>query len=242
MSSRITCEVRDWAPVTVVRVHGNLDLGTMRTVRRVLDRCLSAQPDALVVDLAEATVRDQLALSVFAATARRAADWPAVPVVLCAPPPEAARWLAESSAARVLPVRRDCAEATRVAQGAVAPRLRTRLEPVAEACRRARELVGEACARWNVPEAAGPASLVLSELVGNVVRHARTPMNVTLTLRRPYLHVAVEDGSRARARAGRPQARDEGGRGLLLVRELAQRWGCVPAGEGKVVWAAVPAN
>ncbi|MER7459165.1 ATP-binding protein [Micromonospora sp. NPDC126480] len=242
MPSRITCEVRDWAPVTVVRLYGDLDLGTMRAVRRVLDRCLSAQPDALVVDLAEVTVRDQLALSIFAATARRAADWPAVPVVLCAPPPEAAAWLARSSAARVLPVRRDCAEATQAARRAAAPRLRARLEPVAEACRRARDLVGDACARWNVPEAAGPASLVLSELVGNVVRHARTPMNVTLTLRRPYLHVAVEDGSRARARAVRPDLRDEGGRGLLLVREVAQRWGCVPAGEGKVVWAAVPAN
>ena len=165
-----------------------------------------------------------------------------MPVVLCAPPPDAAAWLAESNATGVLPVRRDCDEATRAARKAAAPRLRARLEPVAEACRRARELVGDACARWNVPEAAGPASVVLSELVGNVVRHARTPMNVTLTLRRPYLHVAVEDGSRARAREVRPDLQDEGGRGLLLVRELAQRWGCVPAGTGKVVWAAVPAN
>lgn len=242
MPSRITCEVRDWAPVTVVRLHGGLDLDSMRAVRKVLERCLSTEPEALVVDLADVTVRDRLALSVFAATARRAADWPAVPVILCAPPAEAATWLAESSLARLLPVRRDCAEATQAARTAAGPRLRARLEPVAEACRRARELVGDACARWNVPEAAGPASLVLSELVGNVVRHAHTPMQVTLTLRHPYLHVAVQDGSRARARAGRPDARDEGGRGLLLVRELAQRWGCVPAGEGKVVWATLPAN
>ncbi|MEW2382344.1 ATP-binding protein [Micromonospora sp. NPDC047707] len=242
MPSRITCEVRDWAPVTVVRLYGGLDLGSMRAVRTVLDRCLSTQPDALVVDLAGVTVRDRLALSVFATTARRAADWPAVPMVVCAPPPEAARWLAESTLARVLPVRQDCAEATHEARRAVAPRLRTRLEPVAEACRLARELVGDACARWNVPGAAGPASLVLSELVGNVVRHAHTPMQVTLTLRRPYLHVAVQDGSRSPARAGRPDLRAEGGRGLLLVRELAERWGCVPAGAGKAVWATVAAN
>ncbi|RKN48615.1 ATP-binding protein [Micromonospora endolithica] len=242
MPSRITCEVRDWSPVTVVRLHGGLDLGTMRAVHTVLDRCLSTQPDALVIDLADVTVRDELALSVFAATARRAADWPGVPVVLCSPPPAAATWLAESTACRVVPVRRDCAEATRVANAAAAPRLRARFEPVAGACRRAREMVGEACARWNLPEAAGPASLVLSELVGNVVRHAGTPMQVTLTLRRPYLHLAVVDGNPAGARAVRPDPRAEGGRGLMLVRELAQRWGSMPAGEGKVVWATLPAN
>ncbi|MCI4061047.1 ATP-binding protein [Micromonospora sp. R77] len=100
----------------------------------------------------------------------------------------------------------------------------------------------DACGRWNVPELAGPASLVLSELVGNVVRHAGTPMQVTLTLRRPYLQLAVADGSRraACAATGR-DLRAEGGRGLLLVRELTQRWGSAPAGDGKVVWALLPA-
>ncbi|MCO1594207.1 STAS domain-containing protein [Micromonospora sp. RHAY321] len=242
MSSRMTCEVRDAAPVAIVRLAGPLDLGTMRTVHRALDDALATQPEALVVDLAEVTVRDRLALSVFAATARRAEEWPAVPVVLCAPPPAAARWLTETSACRVVPVSPDCDEATRMAGAATSPRLRVRLEPVAEACRRAREMVTDACARWNLPDAAGPAALVLSELVGNVVRHAGTPMQVTVTLRRPYLHLAVVDGSRAAARAGGADLRAEGGRGLLLVRELAQRWGSVPAGQGKAVWAMLPAT
>ncbi|WP_243715474.1 ATP-binding protein [Micromonospora sp. KC207] len=67
---------------------------------------------------------------------------------------------------------------------------------------------------------------MLSELVGNVVRHAGTPMTVTLTLRRPYLQVAVADDSRAAARVGAaPDPRAEGGRGLLLVREPTQALG-----------------
>jgi two-component sensor histidine kinase len=164
-------------------------------------------------------------------------------MVLSAPPPEAAAWLTETTACRVVPVRRDCAEATALAGAVAAPRLRARLEPVAGACRRARELVAEACAGWNIPELAGPASLVLSELVGNVVRHAGTPMQVTLTLCRPYLRVAVMDGSPADARVVTDRdLRAEGGRGLMLVRELAQRWGSAPAGAGKVVWAMLPAN
>ena len=109
-----------------------------------------------MVDLAGVTVADRLALSVFAATARQAADWPAVPVVLCSPPPDAAAWLAQSTACRVVPVRQDCAEATRLAGATAAPRLRARLEPVAGACRRARELVGDACSRWNLPRPGRP--------------------------------------------------------------------------------------
>ncbi|RIV41362.1 ATP-binding protein [Micromonospora radicis] len=242
MASRITCEVRDGSPVSVVRVAGTLDLTTTREVYAVLDRCLAGQPDALVVDLTDLSSPDQLAVAVFAAAARRAADWPVVPMVLCAPDPVLAARLARSTVCRVVPVRRSCAEATRVAGAWAVPRLRASLEPVAAACRRARELVTDACARWDLPEAVGPASIVLSELVGNVVRHAGTPMQVTVTLRRPWLHLAVVDGSREAVEPGRPGLRDEGGRGLLLVRELAERWGCAPAGDGKAVWATLAAN
>ncbi|WBB81171.1 ATP-binding protein [Micromonospora sp. WMMD882] len=241
MSRQLTYQVREDPPVTVVRFAGTLDRSTMTTAQRALDRCLAAQPDALVVDLARLAVRDRSALSVFGAAARQAADWPAVPMVLCAPPPEAASWLAADARCPVVPVRRDYAEATREVRDVATPRLRVRLQPVADACRRARELTQDACGRWNVPQLVGPTSLVLSELVGNVVRHAGTPMQVTLTLRRPYLHVAVADGSRAAARPASPGPDVPGGRGLLLVRELTQRWGTAPAGDGKVVWALLPA-
>ncbi|QKW14830.1 ATP-binding protein [Verrucosispora sp. NA02020] len=241
MASRIICEVDDAAAVTVVRLAGTLDLTTTRTAYRVLDRCLADQPDALVVDLSGLRVDHPLAVSVFVAAARRAAGWPVVPMVLCAPGPAAAP-LTESTACRVVPMRGSCDEATRVAGASAVPRLRVRLEPVAAACRRARELVVDACARWNLPEAVGPASVVLSELVGNVVRHAGTPMQVTVTLRRPWLHLAVVDGSSTPAEEGRSGHHDEGGRGLLLVRELADRWGSAPAGDGKAVWATLAAN
>ncbi|GIJ09546.1 ATP-binding protein [Micromonospora andamanensis] len=242
MASRITCQVDDGAHVTVVRLAGTLDMTSMRQAYAHLEACLARQPDALVVDLSGLAVREHLAVSVFAAAARRAAGWPVVPLVLCAPRPDAAVCLAETTACRVVPVRDNCDEASRVADATAVTRLRLRLDPVAAACRRARELVADACARWNLPEAVGPASVVLSELVGNVVRHAGTPMQVTVTLRRPWLHLAVVDGSSAAVLPGESGQRDEGGRGLLLVRELADRWGSAPAGDGKAVWATLPAN
>ncbi|MEH1016038.1 STAS domain-containing protein [Micromonospora sp. CPCC 206060] len=213
MPSRITCQVHDEPPVTVVRVAGSLDLTTTRQVHRVLQRCLTAQPDALIVDLAGLRIADPLALSVFAAAARQAAEWPAVPVVLCDPPTETAQRLTETTACRTLPVHRNCAEATRLARRSAAPRMWARLEPVAGACRRARELAAQACERWNLPDLVGPVSLVLTELVGNVVRHAGTPMDVTLTLRPPYLHLAVADRCGTAVRPRTPGSHAEGDAG-----------------------------
>ncbi|WP_161215411.1 ATP-binding protein, partial [Streptomyces sp. SID69] len=33
---------------------------------------------------------------------------------------------------------------------------------------------------------------------------------------------------------------DEGGRGLLLVAQLTQRWGSRHTGDGKTIWAELP--
>lgn len=241
MTSRVECEVDDGSSVTVVRLTGLLDLTTTRRVHATLQRCLANQPDALVVDLSQVDVRDRLALSVFAAVARQAAVWPDVPVVVCGPGDDTARWLDRPSTRVGIGVRQSCADAIREARRRVAtPRLQLRLEPVTGACRRARDLAGDACRRWNLPNLAGPSRLVLSELVGNVVRHAGTPMEVSLTLRRPFLHIAVTDGSPKPVATGEPGPLTEGGRGLLLVRDLAQRWGTLPTGDGKVVWAILP--
>ena len=44
------------------------------------------------------------------------------------------------------------------------------------AARQARELVTEACARWELTDLVGPACTIVTELVNNVVVHAQTPM------------------------------------------------------------------
>ena len=238
MASPVICQVNDESPVTIVRLSGSLDMTTTGRVHAALQTCLAAQPDALVVDLTPLVVEEPLALAVFAAVARQAAEWPGVPVVLCARSGETARRLAQSAVCRLVPVRRTCAEALHDARRRdPASRLRARFEPVADACRRARNLATEACERWRLPDLAEPARVVLSELVGNVVRHAQTPMDVTLTLRRPLLHIAVRDGCADGPRTGAAGPDDEGGRGLMVIREFAYRWGSLPMGDGKVVWA-----
>jgi anti-sigma regulatory factor (Ser/Thr protein kinase) len=103
--------------------------------------------------------------------------------------------------------------------------------PVTGAARRARDVVTQACVQWDLPRLVGPASLVVTELVSNVVQHAWTMADVRVVRGRRYLMILVHDGSSIAAvmpprsvlseRAARPDL----SRGLLLVDVTADRWG-----------------
>lgn len=81
------------------------------------------------------------------------------------------------------------------------------------------------------------AELLLTEVVTNVVVHARTPSTVRLELATGRLCLEVRDASpvlpERRKRAG---ADDESGRGIELLDTLAERWGVRRLPMGKIVW------
>jgi hypothetical protein len=81
---------------------------------------------------------------------------------------------------------------------------------------------------------------VVTELANNAVVHARTPMDIILGVRDQRLNVAVHDRSDAPPRLRGPiTPSSPGGRGLVMVDALAERWGWTPVDGGKVVWALV---
>lgn len=85
------------------------------------------------------------------------------------------------------------------------------------------------------------AKLLVSELVTNVVLHARTPMTVGIASADGAVLVTVTDGD-ARlppipTEPGRPsEVPAESGRGLTLLRMLSADFGVTPDGDGKTVW------
>ncbi len=90
------------------------------------------------------------------------------------------------------------------------------------------------------------AAVVVSELVGNAVRHgAALPGGGLLAsweMVDAALRVQVVDGGRGPSGQRAPAAPDaEGGRGLELVRALALRWGVFPGADSTAVWAELPA-
>ncbi|MFG2875950.1 ATP-binding protein [Streptomyces sp. NPDC048337] len=92
--------------------------------------------------------------------------------------------------------------------------------------------------RWGLPALADGAELALTELVANVVRHVPGRQCTVLILRRPEgLRVEVADRCPRPPRVARGgDVRAEGGRGLLLVEAVTDRWGTEPSPTGKTVW------
>ncbi|MGW7364993.1 SpoIIE family protein phosphatase [Streptomyces sp. NPDC054841] len=92
---------------------------------------------------------------------------------------------------------------------------------------------------WGLGDGAFSTELILSELVTNAIRHATGPIRVRL-IRDRSLICEVSDGSSTAPHLRRAAATDEGGRGLFLVSQFAERWGTRYSGAGKVIWTEQP--
>ncbi|MGK5530290.1 SpoIIE family protein phosphatase [Streptomyces sp. URMC 129] len=110
-------------------------------------------------------------------------------------------------------------------------------DPVA--AREARRHIREQLAAWELEELEMTTELIVSELVGNVIRHATGPIGLRL-LRSRTLICEVSDGSLTTPHIRHPALMDEGGRGLRLVTTMAQRWGTRHTAHGKHIWAEQP--
>ncbi|MFJ3233913.1 SpoIIE family protein phosphatase [Streptomyces sp. NPDC086787] len=90
---------------------------------------------------------------------------------------------------------------------------------------------------WRLDEAVFITELVVSELVTNAIRYGRPPVRLRLIHDNHTLTCEVFDSSNTAPHMRRARVFDEGGRGLLLVGQLCQRWGTRHTVAGKTVWA-----
>ncbi len=100
----------------------------------------------------------------------------------------------------------------------------------------ARRQVAAKLSGWGLDDLAFVTELVVSELVTNAIRHAQSPIQLRL-IRNGTLICEVSDGCSTAPHMRRARALDEGGRGLLLVAQLTDRWGTRQTAHGKTIWA-----
>jgi anti-sigma regulatory factor (Ser/Thr protein kinase) len=139
----------------------------------------------------------------------------------------------------------------------VAPRVATRTPvPVTRSIATARAFTMRTMQKWGADSRGNDAAAVVTELLTNALRHALAdvtaggqvssswPIRLGLADPGPYVICAVADPSTDVPSPRHPDWQDEGGRGLLVVASLSDRWGCcaAPGGQGKVVWAAFAAT
>ncbi|MFF5807452.1 SpoIIE family protein phosphatase [Streptomyces sp. NPDC012746] len=103
------------------------------------------------------------------------------------------------------------------------------VSPVRNAC--ARRLVD-----WGLEDIAFTTELILSELITNAIRYGSEPIRVRLLYDRSLV-CEVSDGSSTSPHLRRAEATDEGGRGLFLVAQFAERWGTRYTARGKIIWS-----
>jgi hypothetical protein len=112
------------------------------------------------------------------------------------------------------------------------------LPPAPAACRAARRLVRSACTSEAGADAIDMAELLVSELAGNAVRHARSTFTAEVSFPNGAVRLAVTDA--------KPLPHDwkgfpvDRGHGLGLVAAVSENWAIEPLAGGKLVWAELP--
>ncbi|MFE9017468.1 SpoIIE family protein phosphatase [Streptomyces sp. NPDC007808] len=104
---------------------------------------------------------------------------------------------------------------------------------------RARALVRDQLAQWDLEDHAFTTELIVSELVTNAYRYAGGPVLLRL-IRDGHLICEVSDTSSTSPHLRQARGTDEGGRGLFLVAQLSERWGTRYGRERKTIWAEQP--
>ncbi|MEU5613235.1 SpoIIE family protein phosphatase [Streptomyces sparsogenes] len=101
----------------------------------------------------------------------------------------------------------------------------------------ARHLVRERIAQWRLDHLTDTTTMLVGELLTNAILHGGSRIQVRLVKEDDSLICEVTDSSDIAPRPCHPGPTDEGGRGLFLVAQLAERWGTRSTGDGKTVWA-----
>jgi anti-sigma regulatory factor (Ser/Thr protein kinase) len=239
------CRFQRRYPVAVATLSGALDPVTASDAVNTLQGCVTEeQPMELILEVADLTVASRSALLPLLQFAREVRRWPATTVAVSGAAPELGSMITEAAEDGGVGLYPSVAHALAAGDARqVPPRVSAELQPTDQAPAVGRELIAQACRGWGVTRLQALAQLLGSELITNAVVHARTPMQVTVRYAEPVLQVSVRDGDPRlveRPPTG-PQALPlaDLGRGMLLLETLADDWGCVPAGDGKVVWACV---
>ena len=112
-----------------------------------------------------------------------------------------------------------------------------RLTPDPRSARQARQHARTALATAGHQEWADDAALAVTELVTNVIRHARTDCEVCVCISPDAARISVRDYDPTPPIHRHPGPLATTGRGIPLVAELSNDFGITPLGaDGKVVW------
>lgn len=102
-----------------------------------------------------------------------------------------------------------------------------------------RHFVRDLLLEWGYPTAVDDASLAVTELIANAIKHANSAVHVTVVVDHA-ITVSVRDRGPAMSRRRAPLPMAENGRGLRIVAAVSAEWGMVEELGGKCLWFRLP--
>ncbi len=100
----------------------------------------------------------------------------------------------------------------------------------------ARQLTSRALHDWGLAGAEDAVLLLVTELVSNGVRHAKTMLTLFLSFDGVRLRMGVSDTDRHLPEVDPESTKSHHGWGLRLVGALSDDWGTSVDDDGKTVW------
>jgi anti-sigma regulatory factor (Ser/Thr protein kinase) len=111
-----------------------------------------------------------------------------------------------------------------------------------EAVYAARHFISETLTSWGENELGWDGALIISELATNAIIHGGSAFRASIERTANVVRIAIEDVG-----PGLPQSRRAfhsalDGRGLAIVEELSDRWGCDRLDDGKAFWVELQSS
>ncbi|MEA5360998.1 ATP-binding protein [Amycolatopsis sp., V23-08] len=236
----LTLELTTRPGSTVVTVAGDLDLAGYRLLRDGLLKVAAEVPPRLIADVDALVIEDLSPATVFTFVAKRVENWPGIPFAVVTRQHRHLRAFHRHGIDRFVAVHATVEKAEAGAATPVRLTARRVLPRTPAVIDDARELVRDHAVRWKVPELVDDATLVVGELVRNVVQHTGSEPDLRLALWSGLFSVAVADESDHPATLLERADAREPGLGLRIVADVARAWGNSHRWSGgKIVWAVL---
>lgn len=112
----------------------------------------------------------------------------------------------------------------------------TALPPLTASVPEARRWVRDRLTAWELPDSLDGLLLATTEMVSNAVLHARTGLDLSLSIAGGVLELDVVDLDPRPPLRRQPDSHEVRGRGVALLDALASQWGVDGRTDGKTVW------
>jgi len=239
---KVRARTRAIREVVVVDVGGRLG-DVVEDLDRAIQLALADGPRGVVCDLSNVLEgAHPEVVEVLATAGRHVRDWPGIPVAVACPDPRVREALRAHPLGGHLIVTASLFSA--VSEVLVAPALAVawlRLTSHPTAPRAWRDFVARTLLDWRLERVIPFASVVVGELVANVLVHAGTNIDLSVVWNLGALRLAVRDHGPA-LRFQSVSAFDLHEPGLAVVARLTRAFGVLPAADGgRLLWAVLEA-